>query len=149
GQEGILRFGSRRRRNEKHAPVDGSEFCLPLPAASAIFHMRQNFGRELAAAGRGQHRLLCVFALHDFGSPIAGRNAGGNSSGASVCSTFWRALKTRQRAVSSVTRSTAANCLNDIPSSTRNKNAARNSGCNWPTALARWPRASRLSVSSM
>src|SRR5262249_484503 len=70
------------------------------------------------------------------------------SCGAITVISFCRALKTRQRAVSSVMPSTWAICRNDRPSSARRRKAARNSAGRRPTARASRCSAPRLSARS-
>ena len=67
---------------------------------------------------------------------------------ASRLSSFCRALKTRQRAVSSVRSSTSAISRNDSPCSARSSRAARKSAGSRPRARARSASASRPCASS-
>ena len=121
----------RRRRH-------GQERDLSFDQGEPPAHRRGRPGRRPGGGARRRRRPVGLF-LGEQAAPGGVTVHGFSCSwrGASRASNFCRALKTRQRAVSSVRSSTSAISRNDSPCSARSSRAARNSGGSRPRARAR------------
>src|SRR5262249_38706866 len=129
----------RRHRGERHALVDLHQAAPPAAAHREGREVGAHLGRRPVGLFEFEQAPLQHGAVHGF-SP--------SGCGVRTHSSFCRALKTRQRAVSSVRPSTSAIWRNDNPSSTRNRKAARNSVGNRRTAAATSSTLSRVTACS-
>src|SRR5205814_1541653 len=120
-----------RGRQLRQQPLQPDRLVPPPLAVGAAVQVGAEGVRHLPGVGQRQDSVPDALAVHGitrrahtFSWSAA---PGGNNSGASTLISFWRALNTRHRAVSSVVPSTLATSRNDSPSSTRKSSAARKS----------------------
>src|SRR5260370_1909325 len=117
--------GASRDRQEGDVHLNQGQPVLPVLTTGTNRQMGLDVGRRLVGVFTAEQEVLDLFAIHGFSR---------SNWGASTSMSFCRALKTRQRAVSSVVCSTPSISRNDSPSSTRSRKAARKSGRSPPTA---------------